>query len=117
MAREHPLTDRIHDTAELPDNPRDCCRAAIKLMIGSDFEDSLTEAGDAVEIACSAGELLRHHPHRGASAQLERAGRAMKRLHDGIDTVQGLVRHGSGDHREFDKRDAGTVAATRPDAA
>ena len=41
----------------------------------------------------------------------------MKRLHNSIDTVQAVVRHGSGKHREFDKRHAENMAAMMPNAA
>ena len=95
----------VAGTVELPDDPRDCCRAAIEIMTRDEFENGLMEAGDAIEIAWAAlANSEGNTPTAELARMLERAGTAFRRFKAGLDSVQVIVRHGTMDHRALDRR-------------
>lgn len=92
-------------TPELPDDPRDCCRAAHRTM-GDDFVDAETTVRDMLAVTFSAiPDLVGVHDSYAAELLRRSIGRgqdAMDRLSADLDKVQALVRHGMVDCRRSD---------------
>lgn len=88
------------DMANLPDDPRDCCRAALKLM-RDDFHDAQLLVDDLLDVIFSA-LMDEGVDHERVRSLLHRAQNAAALTRGRTDAVRKLVRHGAGDCRELD---------------
>ena len=90
----------MSDMPNLPDDPRDCCRAALKIM-GDDFDDAETLVRDMLDVIFSA-VLDESLPAERVRGLLSRVQDAVAMLQADTGKVRKLVRHGAGDWRRLD---------------
>jgi hypothetical protein len=93
-------------TETLPEDPRDCCRAALLLMIADRFDDSLVLVRDVLDVTWAAlgnGDERDRTPE-SVRAMIDRAQDAYRDVLAHLDKVQKVIRHGTNDHREMDAR-------------
>ena len=88
---------------DLPDDPRDCCKAAHAIM-GDEFGEAEEMVRDMLALTFAAlPDLMESSPDAERLRRcIGRAEDAMATVSDGLDKIGALMRHGRGDLRKID---------------
>lgn len=95
-------------TAELPDDPRECCRAAMRIHIASELSNARTRLGSILELLSSAtladNPFDREQSIHAVNWMIHEALGALELVNARDRRIGELIRHGTKDHREAEAR-------------